>query len=62
MGYRKGNVIVVTGATGYAGNVLIRELLARGQVVRALTLPDNDCRPLNGLNVEVFHRIAALNM
>ena len=55
-------MIVVTGATGHVGNVLVRELLARGQVVRALTLPDGDCRPLNGLNVEVFHRIVALNM
>jgi dihydroflavonol-4-reductase len=48
-------VIVVTGATGHLGNVLVRELLAQGQVVRALVLPDDDCRPLAGLNVEIAH-------
>ena len=48
-------MIVVTGATGHIGNVLVRELLERGQAVRALVLPDDDCRPLNGLNVEVVH-------
>ena len=39
-------MIVVTGATGHIGNVLIRELITRGQTVRALVLPDDDCRPL----------------
>ena len=53
MEYRKGNVIAVTGATGHVGNVLIRELLTEGCVVRALVLPDDDCRSLNGLNVEI---------
>lgn len=48
-------MIVVTGATGHLGNVLVRELLAQGQVVRALVLPDDDCRPLAGLNVEIAH-------
>ena len=42
MGYRNGNVIVVTGATGHVGNVLIRELLTQEYVVRALVLPDDD--------------------
>ena len=55
MGYRNGNVIVVTGATGHVGNVLIRELLAQGYVVRALVLPDDDCRPLNNLDLEIVH-------
>jgi dihydroflavonol-4-reductase len=48
-------VIVVTGATGHVGNVLVRELLARGHVVRALVLPNDDRRPLAGLNVEIVH-------
>lgn len=56
MGYRSGNVILVTGATGHVGNVLVRELLTQGCVVRALVLPDDDCRPLNSLNVEIVHR------
>ena len=55
MGYHNGNVIVVTGATGHVGNVLIRELLTRGCAIRALVLPDDDCQSLNGLNVEIVH-------
>ena len=53
MGYRNGNVIVVTGATGHVGNVLIRELLTQGYVVRALVLPDDDCCPIADLNTEI---------
>jgi len=48
-------VIVITGATGHIGNVLVRELVTRGQVVRALTLPDDDRRPLAGLDAEIVH-------
>jgi len=55
MGYRNRNVIAVTGATGHVGNVLIRELLTQGCVIRALVLPDDDCRSLNKLNVEIVH-------
>jgi dihydroflavonol-4-reductase len=46
-------MIVVTGATGHIGNVLTRELITRGQTVRALALPNDDCRPLTGLEVEI---------
>jgi dihydroflavonol-4-reductase len=49
------NVVIVTGATGHIGNVLVRELLAGGAVVRALVLPDDDKRPLAGLNVEIVY-------
>jgi dihydroflavonol-4-reductase len=48
-------VVIVTGATGHIGNVLVRELLARGVVVRALVLPDDDRRPLTGLDIETVH-------
>jgi dihydroflavonol-4-reductase len=48
-------VVIVTGATGHIGNVLVRELLARGAVVRVLVLPDDDKRPLAGLNVEIVY-------
>ena len=51
----KVGMIVVTGATGHIGNVLVRELVARGQVVRALVLPNDDCRPLTGLDAEIVH-------
>ena len=48
-------MVIVTGATGHIGNVLVRELLARGEVVRALVLPDDDKRPLAGLAIETVH-------
>jgi len=48
-------VIVVTGATGHIGNVLIREHNKRGQSVRAIVLPNDDCRPLADLDVEIVH-------
>jgi len=46
-------MIVVTGATGHIGNVLIRELITRRQIVRALVMPKDDYRPLTGLEVEI---------
>ena len=47
-------MIVVTGATGHVGNVLVRHLIADRQTVRALVLPDDDLRPLDGLDVEII--------
>jgi uncharacterized protein YbjT (DUF2867 family) len=48
-----GAMIVVTGATGHIGNVLIRELITQRQTVRALVMPNDDYRPLTGLEVEI---------
>jgi dihydroflavonol-4-reductase len=48
-------MIVVTGATGHIGNVLVRELITRGQAVRALVLLGDDCRSLAGLNAEIVY-------
>jgi dihydroflavonol-4-reductase len=45
-------MILVTGATGHVGNVLVRELLAQEQPVRAMVLPNDNCASLEGLNVE----------
>lgn len=45
-------VSVVTGATGHLGNVLVRELLSRGEKVRALIPPFEDATSLEGLPVE----------
>lgn len=43
---------VVTGATGHLGNVLVRELLSRGEEVRAVVQKGDDGAPLAGLAVE----------
>ncbi len=45
-------MILVTGATGHIGNVLVRKLLEGGQKVRALIWRGEDTSPLNGLEVE----------
>jgi len=44
---------LVTGATGHIGNVLVRQLTAMGEKVRALVLPGEDKTPLMGLDVEI---------
>ena len=45
---------LVTGATGHLGNVLVRELLGRGQRVRALVRPGKAALALAGLDVEII--------
>ncbi len=45
-------MILVTGATGHIGNVLVRRLLLDGESVRSLILPGEDCRSIEGLNIE----------
>jgi dihydroflavonol-4-reductase len=47
-------MIVVTGATGHIGNVLIRQLLATGQDVRAIVPVEEDLTPLKGLPIEIL--------
>jgi dihydroflavonol-4-reductase len=45
--------IVVTGATGHIGNVLVRELLAAGEKIRALVPPFENDLPIRGLDVDI---------
>jgi dihydroflavonol-4-reductase len=46
-------MILVTGATGHIGNVLVRTLLGRGERVRALVRPGSTPAALAGLDVEI---------
>jgi dihydroflavonol-4-reductase len=45
-------MILVTGATGHIGNVLIRKLIEKGERVRALIWRGEDTTPIQGLEVE----------
>jgi dihydroflavonol-4-reductase len=44
--------ILVTGATGHVGNVLIRKLIGQGKRIRALILPGEDTTSLNDFDIE----------
>lgn len=46
-------MIVVTGATGHVGNVLVRELLNHGYTVRVVVLPEDDQLPIAEQDVEI---------
>ena len=45
-------MIVITGATGHLGNVLVRKLVSMNKKVRALILPGENIASLEGLEVE----------
>ena len=45
-------MILVTGATGHIGNVLVRKLLEKGEKVRALIWRGEDTTPLKDLQIE----------
>ena len=45
---------LVTGATGFVGSHVVRQLVSTGQSVRALIRPDSNLDALGGLEVECF--------
>ncbi|HVM71179.1 MAG TPA: NAD-dependent epimerase/dehydratase family protein, partial [Anaerolineales bacterium] len=45
-------MILVTGATGHIGNVLVRKLLEMGKKVRVLVWRGEDTTPIKELDVE----------
>ena len=47
-------MILVTGATGHIGNVLVRKLVEKGEKVRALVWRGEDTTPIQGLDVETI--------
>jgi len=47
-------MILVTGAAGHLGNVLVRELIAAGEKVRALVYPGEPLSSLQGMLIEVI--------
>lgn len=49
-------MILVTGATGHIGNVLVKMLLQKGENKRALLLPGEDQTPLGKLEIERYAR------
>lgn len=46
-------MILVTGAAGHIGNVLVRELVSKEAKVRALILPGEDTSSIYGLDIEI---------
>jgi dihydroflavonol-4-reductase len=48
-------MVVVTGATGHIGNVLVRSLLERQQMVCVLVLPGDNLRSLAGLDIKIIN-------
>src|SRR6187200_2799622 len=45
--------VSITGATGHLGNLIVRELLARGYAVKALAR-GNDLKAIEGLPIEII--------
>ena len=45
--------VLVTGATGFIGGNLVRELIRSGYQVRAVVRPESDRRNLDGLDIEI---------
>jgi dihydroflavonol-4-reductase len=44
---------IVTGACGHLGNTLVKKLIAQGERVRGLVLPNESTLPLDGVDIEL---------
>ena len=47
-------MVLVTGATGHIGNVLVKELLRKKEKIRVFIPEDEDIKPIEGLDVEIM--------
>ena len=47
-------MVLVTGATGHIGNVLVRKLIEKGEKVRALVMPGDNSISLEGLKLQII--------
>jgi len=48
-------LIVVTGATGHIGNVLVKALVKKEEKIRAFVMPSESLIPLKDLDIEIFY-------
>lgn len=47
-------IYIVTGANGHLGNTVVRQLVDRGETVRAFVLPNDKTNSLNGVACDVY--------
>ncbi|MBM7559703.1 NAD-dependent epimerase/dehydratase family protein [Marinitoga litoralis] len=48
-------MILITGATGHIGNILVKRLYDMGEKIRIFVLPNDDISIFDGMNIEVYY-------
>ncbi|WP_165974030.1 NAD-dependent epimerase/dehydratase family protein [Marinitoga lauensis] len=48
-------MILITGATGHIGNVLVKKLYDQGEKIRIFVLPDEDISIFDGMNLDIIY-------
>ncbi|KLO22476.1 MULTISPECIES: NAD-dependent epimerase/dehydratase family protein [unclassified Marinitoga] len=48
-------MILITGATGHIGNILVKKLYKSGKKIRIFVLPNEDLSMFKGMNLEVYY-------